>query len=404
MSIEEKLKKDDRDIFLLKTEHPVAYFGLGAIKKLDDIIKDLKNKDIDKYMIITDSIILQATRIDNYIKNLFEENDIEYIIYKEVRANPSYEGCDEATKIAKENNVKAFISIGGGSHHDTAKVAAALLKQPNVNTIDFFEKGVKVENAAPIVCINTTHGTGSELNNTAVAQSDGSFKLGKKSPYFYPTYTIEDPELTLTLPKKQTIAVSLDSFHHAFESLTTKIRNPYTADLSSKAIALVSKWLPIVNAEPHNIKARYWLMYSSAIAGGISLDISGAHVTHGLEHPMGAINPKVIHGVGLTAIFPSILKLTYKVFPELLAEVLNPIIPDLKGFSSEADYAAKRIEQWFKDMGCPEKMIDLELTEKDIPNLIKSAKVSGKANFERAPFEITDDLLATIYKESLYHS
>lgn len=291
--------------------------------------------------------------------------------------------------------------MGGGSHIDTAKTAAAILKLGR-SAKELYEKVIYIPDALPVVAINTTHGTGSEADRFAVAQSDGGYKPAIAGPGLYPIYSIEDPTLTLTLPKKQTIATALDAFHHSYEAATTKYRNPYSTLLSKTAIRLIAKWLPVAISEPDNITARYWLMYASALAG-ISFDIALLHLTHALEHPLSALNPKVTHGIGLSAIFPAVLNLTYKIFPEISAELLRPIIPELKGVPGEAEYAEKEIEKWFAFVGSPEKLTDLGFTEKDIDTLVENAMTSPMTPIMAgaSPIEITRDVVRFIYERSL---
>ena len=73
------------------------------------------------------------------------------------------------------------------------------MKHPGKKAVDFYEKGEPITGAVPIILINTSHGTGSECDSFAVAQSDGEDKPCIVSPQIYSTYTIEDPALTATM-------------------------------------------------------------------------------------------------------------------------------------------------------------------------------------------------------------
>ena len=400
--LEDLLKIDLGSVFTLTPARPVTYFGVGAVKKISEIAENLKKQGIDRVIIVTDPVVWQSTKVEQYIKPALESNGVEYSIYDKVRPNPTYESCDELAKIAREFNAKAFIAVGGGSHIDTAKTAAALVKNPGRTAKDLYEKIININDALPLVAINTTHGTGSEVDKFAVAQSDGGYKPAIAGPALYPMFTIEDPSLTITLPKRQTLATALDAFNHSFEAATTKTRNPYSTLLAATAIRLIAKWLPIAANEPNNITARYWLMYASAIAG-IAFDIAMLHLTHMLEHPLSALNPKITHGIGLTALFPAVLNVTYKVLPEISAYLLSPIIPGLKGEPGEAEYAEKEIEKWFASIGVPDKLSDLGFTESDINRLVENAMTSPMTPMMAAssPVEVTRDLVRWIYERSL---
>ena len=402
IGFEDVMKVNYNYVFTIQPARPVTFFGVGAIKKIDDIAKSLVERNLDNLIIVTDPTIWKATNVEQYIKPALVNNKIRYTIYDKVRPNPTYDSCDELATLAKETGAKALLSVGGGSHTDSAKTAAALVKYPQSNAKQLYEEIIMVNDAIPLICINTTHGTGSEVDNFAVAQSDGGYKPLIAGPALYPMYTIEDPTLTLTLPKKQIISTSLDAFNHSFEAATTKSRNPYSAMLSETAIRLVAKWIYVANLEPENVIPRYWLMYAS-ILGGISFDIGLLHLTHALEHPISALNPKAVHGIGLTSIFPAVLNITYKVFPELSAKLLSPIIPELEGVVGEAEYAEKKIEQWFFDLGATEKLGDLGFKSSDLPKLVENAMTSpmSKILFNYAPVEVNENLVKTIFERSL---
>ncbi len=398
---EEKIKLDN--VFTLQPARPVTYFGVGALDKIDEVVSSLKKRfNVKKVIVITDSVVYKVTGAWDKVRPALEKHDVEYIIYEKVRPNPTYANCDEAARIAKEAGADAVLAIGGGSHIDTAKTVAALLKNPGVTAQELYEKIIVVEDAVPLVAINTTHGTGSEVDKFAVAQSDKRYKPLIMGPGIYPTYSIEDPVLTKTLPLKHTIATSLDALNHVFEATTTLTRNPYSTELGLRAAELIYRWLPVAIREPDNIRARYWLMYASAIAG-ISFDIGLLHLTHALEHPLSAIKPEVVHGLGLSALLPSIAKITCRVLPEVCAEFFHPIMPDLRGVPGEAEDIAVRLEKWLASVGAPYKLRDLGFSEDDIPALVENAMTSpmSPALFKVAPVEVTEELVRKIYLESL---
>ena len=397
---EEKI--DIYNVFKLQPARPVTYFGVGALDKIDEILAALKSEGIDRVIVITDSTVYKVTGAWDKVRPALEKHGISYVVWEGVRPNPTYAGCDEAARVAREAGAKAVIAIGGGSHIDTGKTVAALLKMPDKTAQELYEKIIEIKDAIPIVAINTTHGTGSQVNNFAVAQSDGGYKPIIFGPALYPRYTIEDPTLTKTLPLKHTIATSLDALNHAFEACTTLTRNPYSTLLALKAAELIYRWLPVAIREPQNIRARYWLMLANDLAG-IAFDIALLHLTHALEHPLSALKPEVTHGLGLAALMPSVVKRTCRVLPEVCAAFFHPIMPDLKGVPGEADQIAIRLEKWLASVGAPYKLRDFGFGKDDIPALVKNAMTSPMSPylFRVSPIEVTEDLVREIYTESL---
>jgi alcohol dehydrogenase class IV len=394
-------KIDINKVFTLQPARPVTYFGVGAINKIGDIIKTLRSKGQGKILVVTDDIAYKACGAWNVVEPALNKEAESFEHYSGVRPNPTYNNCEEAARLGEKIQATSVLAIGGGSAIDTAKTAAVLLYHPGKKAVDFYEKGETITGALPIIAINTAHGTGSETNSFAIAQSDGHDKPAITSPHIYPTYSIDDPQLTLSLPLNQTISTSIDAINHSTEAATTITTTPYSIMLSREAIRLVSKYLPQAIVDPKNLVPRYWLMYASAIAG-ISFDIGLLHITHSMEHAMSAIDAKVTHGDGLGILLPAVIKEIYHAVPEVLSDLYQPIVPELKGLPGEGDYAAERIKEWFSMVGQPTSM-GKYFSEKDVPKLVEMTKKSnlGKLVLPLSPVPVNDEVLHRIFKESL---
>jgi len=398
-------KVDIRKVFKLQPARPITYFGVGAIEKTDEIAKELKGKGIDKLLVITGKAGYKTSGAWEPTERALKGNGIEYSLYDKVRPNPTYANCDEAAELGRGMGAKAVMGIGGGSPIDTAKTVAALLEYSDKRAKSFYEEKVVIEKATPIIAINTTHGTGTEVDSVAVAQSDGEYKPALYYSSIYPTYSIEDPSLTKALPLEHTIATSVDALNHATEAATTTVTNPYSISLAKEAVRLISKYLPQALVEPENLTTRYWLQYASALAG-ISFDIALLHITHVLEHSMSALNPKVIHGMGLGILLPSVVKFIYPAVPEVLSSIYYPIVPELEGVPGEAEYVARKVEEWLFSVGCTRKLTEY-FTEKDIPSLTQTSISITSINtvmdtlLAVAPIKVTEEVIRRIYEDSL---
>jgi len=393
-------KIDIRKVFVLQPTRPTTYFGVGAVAKVDDILASLKARGIDKILVVTDSIAYTASGAWKSVKPALDAH-VTWKHYDKVRPNPTYANCEEAAAMGTDFGAGAILAIGGGSAMDTAKTAAVLMKHPGKKAVDFYEKGTPIEDAAPLVLINTSHGTGSECDAFAVAQSDGEDKPAINSPHIYATYTIEDPALTATMPQKQTISTSIDAINHALEAATTITTTPYSIGLARDAIRHVATYLPTAIVEPGNLTARYWLMYASAIAG-ISFDLGLLHITHSMEHAMSTLNAGVTHGDGLGILMPAMVQEIYPAVPEVVAELFSPIIPGLVGKPSETDFVVAKLRDWCHGVGQSTSMAGY-YTEADIPALVKTTMTSSlsKMLLPLAPIPVTEDVIARIFRNSI---
>lgn len=356
------------DVKEIRTRTSV-FFGVGAIQKIHDIAKDIKSKGIDKVIVMSGKHAYKSTGAWDVVEAALKENSIGYINFDQVTPNPNTHHVNDAAKMAREFGAKAVISIGGGSPTDAGKSVAILLEYPDKNADDIYEFKFTPTKAAPVISINLTHGTGSETNRFAVVTNlEKNFKPAIAYDCIYPTYAIDDPQLMTKLSPKQTRYVSIDAVNHVVEAATSTVASPYSISLAKEVIELVAKYLPKAIANPEDLEARYFLCYA-AMMGGVSFDNGLLHYTHALEHPLSAVKPDLSHGFGLAILLPSVIKTIYKDKAATLADILAPIVPDLKGEASEAEKAANGVYAWLKSVDVPEKLTDIGFAEADVDKL-----------------------------------
>ncbi len=382
---------------------PNVYFGFGAINKIEDVAKDMKSKGIDKILVVSGRNAYKSSGAWEVIEKALKNNGIAYTNYAEVTPNPTADAVDAAAKQGKDFGAKAVMGIGGGSPIDAAKSVAIMLANEGVTARDIYEFKFIPEKAVPIVAINLTHGTGTETNRFAVVTiPETEYKPAIAYDCIYPSYSIDDPALMMNLSPEQTIYVSIDAVNHSIEAATTKVASPYSISTAKECIELVAKYLPIINKDPQNKEARYFLLYAS-ILGGVSFDNGLLHFTHALEHPLSGVKPKLSHGLGLAMILPAVVKYIYPAKAKTLASLFSTIIPDLKGTPDEAEYAAKKIEEWLFSVGITKKLIDEGFSEADVEKLVnltfETPSLSGLISI--APVEGTKEVVKAIFTESL---
>ncbi len=381
-----------------------VYFGVGAVNKIDDILKSLKKeKKVDKIIVISGKNAYKSTGAWDVIKKALEDNNIDYINYDKVTPNPTVCHIDEAFNMAKDFNAEAVIGIGGGSPIDTAKSVACLIKNPQYNARDLYTFKFTPQVAAPIIAINLTHGTGTEANRFAVATiPETEFKPAIAYDCLYPYASIDDPALMKGLSPKQTLFVSLDAVNHAVEAATSKVASPLAISLAYETIKTVAKYLPKIIKNPNDMEARYFLTYASML-GGMSFDNGLLHLTHALEHPLSGMKPELTHGLGLAILLPSVIKYAYQGKPHIFAYILSPIVENLNGETNEAQKAAKAVEKWIFELGATQKLKDEGFYESDIDKIVDLTFNTPSLDLllSIAPIDATRDVVKNIFIESL---
>lgn len=380
-----------------------VYFGVGAIQKINDIAQVIKGRGIDKVIVMSGRNAYKATGAWDVVEKALKSHGIEYINFDKVTPNPTTVHVNEAAQMARDFGAKAVIAIGGGSPTDAGKSVAILLEYPDKKAEDIYDFTFEPTKAAPIISINLTHGTGTETNRFAVVTNlEKNFKPAIAYDCIYPTFAIDDPQLMTKLSPKQTRYVSIDAVNHVVEAATSTVASPYSITLAKQVIELVAKYLPKAIANPEDLEARYFLAYA-AMMGGVSFDNGLLHYTHALEHPLSAVKPDLSHGLGLAILLPAVIKTIYKDKAATLADILAPIVPNLKADPADAEKAAAGVYKWLKSVDVPEKLTDMGFKAEDVEKLTDLAfttpSLDGLINI--GPSGNSRELVRNIYQESL---
>ncbi len=380
-----------------------VFLGAGAIEKIGFIASELKKENIKNVLCVTGGSSYRKTGAWDHVQKACAENGIGITLYDKVTPNPTTTSINEAAALGKKNGAAAVICIGGGSPIEAGKSAAVLLANPGVTAEELYEGKFAPEKAAPIVVVNLTHGTGSEANRFAVATiTELDYKPAIAFDCLYPRYSIDDPKLMASLPPTQTRFVSIDAVNHSIEAATSLAANPLSIELAKRCIELVGRWLPVAEKDPGDIRARYFLAYAALIAG-VSFDNGLLHYTHALEHPLSAVKPELAHGLGLAMIVPAMVETIYPSRAEVLAEILRPLVPGLKGNANEAHACAVGLEKWLASVGVPHKLSDEGYSANDVARLTELAQTTPSLGLllSLAPVPATPEIIANIYTVSL---
>lgn len=380
-----------------------VYFGVGAINKMSDIAAKLAADKLNKVVVVTGKGSHIKSGAWEVTKKALDANGIEYILYSEVTPNPTADQVNAAVKLGRDFGASAVIAIGGGSPIDAGKAVAILLAYPEKSAQELCEFQFAVEKAVPIIAINLTHGTGTEVDRFAVVSiPEKEYKPALAFDCIYPAYSIDDPALMTMLPPHQTTYVSIDAINHVIEAATTKLGNPFAITLAKETIAIVAKYLPLARQNPADLTARYHLLYASLIAG-ISFDNGLLHFTHALEHPLSGLKPELAHGLGLGILLPAVVKQMYPAKSQILADILAPLVPGLTGSPDEGEKAYAGLKQWLKETGIKQHLTEEGFTAADVPRLVELAFETPSLGLllSLAPVEATREVVTAIYEDSL---
>lgn len=360
-------------------------FQNGSSFQLGKIIKG----NFDKPLIITGGNSIKRSGIyDKIIRSLVEEK-IDYVEYSGIIGEPTPEIIDQVTENAKNKNIKSVIGIGGGSVIDTAKAVAALAvnKEGVENYLDGVGKNFKLKNnPLPFIAIPTTAGSGAEATKNAVVTSKvKKYKKSFRDDRLLAKIIIVDPQLTLSLPQRETAYSGMDAICQLIESFVSKKKNIYCLALSSYFIPKALESIIEAYNDSSNIQART-TMSASSLASGIALTNSGLGAVHGFAGGLGGMF-NIPHGLICAVLLPGICEMNSKILPDAYRELARLINSDR---SDNIDKMINLLYETNKKLNILDDFKDFSISkDKAIEIVERSQGPSMNGN----PIDLTNDQL-----------
>ncbi|WP_346355481.1 iron-containing alcohol dehydrogenase [Azotosporobacter soli] len=294
---------------------PISLLGTGC---LPEIIKYVTPMKFRKAFIVSDKFLVDSG-LTCKLTDILQQAGIFYIIYDNVSPNPTVEQVEYGLKLYRDNGCDFLISFGGGSPHDCAK-AIGLLATNGGKIQDYVGLNKASHPAAPLIAVNTTAGTGSELTRFCVITDTAQQrKMTITDWHVTPIIAVNDAELMLDMPPGLTAATGIDALTHAIEAYVSTNATPVTDCKALKAIELISRHLPTAVQDGHNRQAREMMVYAEYLAG-IAFNNASLGYVHALAHQLGG-KYNLPHGLanGMLLAFVTAFNLTAA--PEKYADI-----------------------------------------------------------------------------------
>lgn len=348
--------------------------GMGISKQIPEILKSLEVGNA--ILLVSDPGVVKAGLVEPIKENL-QSQGFNVSLYDSISQNPRDTECIAGAKIFKEEGIQAVVAIGGGSAMDTGKAIALLGPNGGVPT-DYADGKRQYENIAPIICVPTTAGTGSEVTRSSViTEAETHRKMTLKHSSLRPMMAILDPELTFSVPPSVTAATGVDALVHAIEGYTCKVSNPISQALGAKAMETIVASLQTAFENGSDEKARLNMLKGSLLAGLCfgSADVAAVHC---LAEALGGLYDTP-HGIANSVFLPYVLKFNAEDNTEMHADLSRYM-----GFAKDSDsdqLAVEKlisgIETFTAALNIP-KLKDLGyVNETDFPRIVELAVQNG---------------------------
>ena len=405
-------------------------FGEGSLHEVGDRVAALcaAAGDAKRVALITDGRMRDLEWFAD-VDGALRKAGLDVAVFDEVSVEPTDVSIEAAIDFAREANAAAYVSLGGGSVIDTAKLAN-LFTTHRRPLLDFVNapigEGLPIPGPlAPHLACPTTSGTGSEVTGIAIFDLLAAHaKTGVAGPRLRPTEAVVDPRVTATLPANVVAASGLDVMCHAIESFTARpftarpVPSPATSrpggqganpwsDLGCReAMALIGRYLERAVTDSSDTEARHHMMWAATLAG-IAFGNAGVHVPHAMAYavagrvreyvpdgyPLPADLPGLVpHGFSVAVNAPAAFRFLAETSPQRHSEAAQ-----LLGFDTGLDEAVASL---MRAVGTPNGIGGVGYTLDDVPDLVSGAAPQRRL-LDNAPMPIHEPELDTIFRDAV---
>lgn len=340
--------------------NPVNYvFGKGQIEKLKDLVPANT-----KIMIAYGGGSIFKNGVYDQVKaalsTQFEEKNI--VEFGGIEPNPRYETLMKAVEIIRAEKIGFVLAVGGGSVIDGVKFISAAVNYKG-DAAEILRKRIlftDVSQVIPFGTVLTLPATGSEMNSGAVVTINATQeKLTLGGSALFPKFSVVDPTVIASLPKKQLQNGVVDAFTHTMEQYLTYKHDAILQDRIAEGIlqTLVEIGPEVVeNPTDYKLASNFVWSATMALNGLIQKGVPSDWATHMIGHELTALY-EIDHARTLAIIGPNLYRVMFETKKEKLAQFGERVF-HLTGDSVEeiAHKAIEKTVEFFHTMGMKTKL------------------------------------------------
>ena len=336
--------------------NPTNYiFGKGQIAKLSELIP-------------ANSKILLAYGGGSIFKNgVYDQvksalSSVEMVEFGGIEPNPRYETLMKAVEIIRNEKITFILAVGGGSVIDGVKFISGAVNFEG-DAVEILKKRIlfkDISKVIPFGTVLTLPATGSEMNSGAVVTIEATQeKLTLGGSALFPKFSICDPTVAASLPKRQLENGVVDAFTHVMEQYLTY---PHDALLQDRIAESILQTLieigPDVVQHPSDYKLASNFMWCATMAlnGLIQKGVPSDWATHMIGHELTALY-EIDHARTLAIIGPNLYRTMFETKKEKLAQY-GERVWNIEGNSIEekATQAIEKTVEFLHKMGMETKL------------------------------------------------
>ncbi|MGC5327958.1 iron-containing alcohol dehydrogenase [Brevibacillus sp. SYSU BS000544] len=367
------------------------YIGVGAVKQVGELINQLNARNV---LVVTGEVIYKLG-VAEQVGEIIRQAGAHVTYFSGVDPNPTDLNVAAGVELCLQESCDTIVAVGGGSSLDCAKAIA--LVASNGGTIQDYE-GIdrSKKPVLPLITINTTAGTASEMTRISVITDTSRLhKMVIVDKHITPAISINDPELTIPLSAELTAGTGMDALTHAIEAYVSPLANPVTDACALQAIRLIGENLPSAVQNGQNIEARSNMMQAQFLAG-MAFNNALLGYVHAIAHQLGGLY-NLPHGLCNAILLPHVCSFNLDAKPERYAQIAIALGQDVAGLSTieAAQKAVEAIQSLAQTVGIPAGLSAIGVKESEIPKLAELAMKDPCALFN--PKQATlDDVIGMV--------
>lgn len=374
-----------------------SYFGAGCRKELKT---EMANRGYKKAFVVSDKDLVKFN-VAKLVTDELDEMGAEYVLFDDVKANPTIHNVQTGYKLFKEFNPDVIIAIGGGSVIDTAKAIGIIATNPDFYDVKSLEGVADTKNKAfPIIAFATTSGTAAEVTiNYVITDEEAGRKLVCVDPHDIPVIAFNDADMMKTMPKGLTAATGMDALTHAIEGYITKGAHALSDLLCWNSIKFIADNLEKAVKNGADDAAREGMAYGSYVAG-MAFSNVGLGIVHSMAHPLGA-RYDIAHGVANALLLPFVMEYNMSACKKKYGDIARAMGVDIKGKTEgeAAQAAVDAVKKLSKAIGIPQTLSEIGIKEEQLPQLAQDAFIDPCTGGN--PKDVTVEDILAIYKKAL---
>jgi NADP-dependent alcohol dehydrogenase len=291
-------------------------FGKGQIAKLT-----IEIPSGAKVMLLYGGGSIKTNGIYDQVKQALKY--FEVIEFSGIPANPEYEILLEALRIIKSEKITFMLAVGGGSVIDGVKFLSSAALYEGEDPWDILKKSIKTVKGLPFGTVLTIPATGSEMNSgSVITRKETEEKLSMGGPGLFPIFSVLDPGVVQSIPRRQLANGLTDAFTHVLEQYITYPTEAFLQDrISESILQTLTEIAPQIMKDPGDYEAASNFMWccTMALNGLIQKGVPTDWAVHAMGHELTAMFG-IDHARTLAVIAPSHYLYNFEAKKEKLAQ------------------------------------------------------------------------------------